>query len=70
MTTPRHAANTQTPTPGRKAQIELLPMQPGDVERTYADIDAIQRDLGYNPRTTIEQGIPAFVQWYRAYHRI
>ena len=55
---------------GRTAQMEFRPMQSGDVERTYADIDAIQRDLGYRPRTTIEQGIPAFVQWYREYHGI
>jgi UDP-glucuronate 4-epimerase len=55
---------------GRKAEIQMLPMQPGDVERTYADIDAIQQDLGYSPRTTIEQGIPRFVEWYREYHGV
>ena len=54
----------------RKATIELLPMQPGDVPRTYADIDAIQRDIGYQPSTGVETGIPAFVRWYRDYHRI
>lgn len=53
---------------GRNAQLELLPMQPGDVEKTYADIDAIQRDIGYQPTTAIEQGIPRFVKWYREYH--
>ena len=53
---------------GRKADLELLPMQPGDVERTYADINAIAHDLGYAPTTAIEQGVPAFVAWYRAYH--
>ncbi|MBX7541475.1 GDP-mannose 4,6-dehydratase [Qipengyuania sphaerica] len=53
---------------GKKAEVELLPMQPGDVEKTYADIDAIQRDIGYQPTTTIEQGIPRFVEWYREYH--
>jgi UDP-glucuronate 4-epimerase len=52
---------------GRKAEIEMLPMQPGDVARTYADIDAIQRDLGFQPSTTIETGVPEFVSWYRAY---
>ena len=52
----------------RKAKVELLPMQPGDVAKTYADIDAIQRDIGYQPTTSIEQGIPRFVEWYRAYH--
>ena len=53
---------------GRKAELEMLPMQPGDVERTYADIDAIQGDLGYEPTTSIEQGVPAFVKWYKEYH--
>ncbi|TMM48155.1 SDR family NAD(P)-dependent oxidoreductase [Qipengyuania marisflavi] len=55
---------------GKKAQLEMLPMQAGDVEKTYADIDAIQRDIGYQPTTTIEHGIPQFVQWYRAYHGV
>lgn len=53
---------------GCKAQRVLLPMQPGDVRATYADITAIQRDLGFRPTTGIEQGIPRFVAWYRAYH--
>ncbi len=55
---------------GKKAEVELMPMQPGDVEKTYADIDAIQRDIGYQPTTSIEQGIPQFVKWYREYHGI
>ena len=55
---------------GKRAKVELLPMQPGDVEKTYADIDAIQQDIGYQPTTAIEQGIPRFVEWYRAYHGI
>jgi UDP-glucuronate 4-epimerase len=53
---------------GRKAERNLLPMQPGDVRDTYADISAIQRDLGFTPSTTIDVGIPRFVEWYRAYH--
>lgn len=53
---------------GRKAKMEMLPMQPGDVQKTYADIDAIQKDLGYQPKTGIEEGVPAFVRWYREYH--
>jgi len=53
---------------GRQAVRNLMPMQPGDVRDTFADISAIQRDLGFEPTTTIEQGIPAFVEWYRAYH--
>ena len=55
---------------GRTAVIEMLPMQPGDVQTTYADIGAIQRDLDYQPRTSIEVGAPAFVRWYRQYHGI
>jgi UDP-glucuronate 4-epimerase len=52
---------------GRKAERVLRPMQPGDVRDTYADISAIQRDLGYAPRTSIETGVPRFVTWYRSY---
>ncbi|PKB19178.1 UDP-glucuronate 4-epimerase [Novosphingobium kunmingense] len=55
---------------GRKAVLDMLPMQPGDVHRTYADISAIQADLGYAPITGIEVGVPAFVDWYRAYHGV
>ena len=55
---------------GRKAEIEYLPMQPGDVPKTYADISAIARDLGYAPITSIEVGVPNFVEWYRAYHKV
>jgi UDP-glucuronate 4-epimerase len=53
---------------GRKAEIDLQPMQPGDVPETFADISAIQADLGFEPRTPIAVGVPSFVQWYRAYH--
>ena len=53
---------------GRPAERRLLPMQPGDVRDTFADISAIQRDLGFEPRTTIADGVPRFVEWYRDYH--
>jgi UDP-glucuronate 4-epimerase len=53
---------------GRAAERRLLPMQPGDVRDTFADISAIQRDLAFEPRTTIAEGVPRFVQWYRDYH--
>ena len=53
---------------GKKAEVELLEMQPGDVERTYADIGAIAADLGYAPTTSIDVGVPRFVEWYRGYH--
>ena len=53
---------------GRKAVIEHAPMQPGDVEETWADISALQRDHGYAPKTTIAEGIPRFVAWYREHY--
>jgi UDP-glucuronate 4-epimerase len=54
--------------PLMKAEIEMLPMQPGDVPRTFADIDAIVRDHGYRPTTSVEDGFPRFVRWFRDYH--
>lgn len=53
---------------GREAEKTMLPMQPGDVEATYADIEAIRRDYGFEPETPIEEGIPRFISWYRNYH--
>ncbi|MGH7174825.1 MAG: NAD-dependent epimerase/dehydratase family protein, partial [Minisyncoccia bacterium] len=53
---------------GKRAQIQLKPLQPGDVSSTCADIEASRRDLGFEPKTPISLGIPAFVKWYRAYH--
>ena len=53
---------------GRKAIIELKPMQPGDMKETYADIEASQRDFGFAPTTAMAQGIPRFVAWYRDYY--
>jgi UDP-glucuronate 4-epimerase len=55
---------------GRKATIKLEPMQQGDVARTYADIEASRRDLGFEPKTAIAEGIPRFVAWYRDYYRV
>ena len=55
---------------GAKAQIDWQPMQKGDVERTYADIDAIRDELGYEPTTSIDEGVPRFVDWYRDYHGV
>jgi UDP-glucuronate 4-epimerase len=54
---------------GREAKKELLPMQPGDVTESFADIDSARRDLGYEPTTTIETGLARFVEWYKGYHR-
>ena len=50
---------------GKKAVIERLPLQPGDVERTYADVTKARRDLGYNPNTEISDGLKRFVEWFR-----
>ena len=55
---------------GRKADRQFLPMQPGDVPETFADIEAIQSDLGYSPTTSIDIGVPKFVDWYKSYHGI
>ena len=54
---------------GRKAKIELAPMQPGDVTETCADVDDLTRDVGFRPATPIEDGIRRFAAWYRDYHR-
>jgi UDP-glucuronate 4-epimerase len=53
---------------GIKAEKEFAPLMPGDVPETYADISAIEGDLGFRPTTTIAEGIPKFVDWYRQYH--
>jgi UDP-glucuronate 4-epimerase len=57
-------------TTGRKAISDLQPMQLGDVRETFADISAIERDHGFRPTTTIDEGVPKFVSWFREYHRI
>jgi UDP-glucuronate 4-epimerase len=54
---------------GTKAHKELLPMQPGDVPATYADVDDLTRDFGFKPATSIREGIRRFVDWYRAYYK-
>lgn len=53
---------------GERALIERLPMQPGDVERTFADLTKSATVLGYQPKTSIEEGVRAFVRWYRKNH--
>jgi UDP-glucuronate 4-epimerase len=55
---------------GRKAQMELLPMQPGDVRATYADVDDLAREVGFSPQTPIEVGVERFVRWYREFYRV
>ncbi len=53
---------------GKKADKNLLPIQPGDVPATYADVDDLIKDLGFKPATTIEAGISRFVEWYKGYY--
>lgn len=55
---------------GKKSEKNLLPMQPGDVPDTYADVDALVEDVGYRPSTPIEEGVKNFVDWYRAFYKI
>jgi UDP-glucuronate 4-epimerase len=54
---------------GRKAEKELLPLQPGDVPDTWADVEALVEDVGYRPQTPVEEGIGRFVDWYLSYYR-
>ena len=55
---------------GRKAVKEMQEMQPGDVPETYADIKSSIQELGFRPRTTIDEGLPKFVAWFRKYHGV
>ncbi|PCE62585.1 NAD-dependent epimerase [Sediminicola luteus] len=55
---------------GMVAQKEMLPMQPGDVPRTWADVSDLMRDYGYAPNTTVEEGVKKFVDWYKDYHQV
>ena len=55
---------------GREAKKNLLPLQPGDVPATQADIDDLARDFDYRPRTTVDEGLKRFVDWYRSYYKI
>ncbi len=55
---------------GRKAEKKLLPIQPGDVPATYADVDDLIRDVGFRPSTPIEEGVSRFVDWYREFYKV
>jgi UDP-glucuronate 4-epimerase len=55
---------------GKKAEQNLLPLQPGDVPDTYANVEALVEDTGYKPETTVEEGIANFVNWYREYYQV
>ena len=54
---------------GKKAQLEPVPAQQGDVLETWADVSALQRDFGYQPKVPLADGLAKFVEWYRDYHR-
>jgi UDP-glucuronate 4-epimerase len=53
---------------GKRAEKKMLPMQPGDVHATYADIDALRAAVGFAPSTPLATGIGRFVEWYKAYY--
>lgn len=55
---------------GKPAKRELLPMQPGDVPATFANVDDLMREVGFRPATPIAEGIARFIDWYRSYHRV
>lgn len=55
---------------GMKAELNLLPLQPGDVPDTYADVDALVQDVGYRPSMSVDEGTRRFVQWYRDYYQV
>ncbi|WP_418791079.1 NAD-dependent epimerase [Phosphitispora sp. TUW77] len=55
---------------GRKAQMNLLPMQPGDVPETFANVDDLMKDVDFKPKTTVEEGIACFVEWYKGYYGV
>ncbi|MCW5587847.1 MAG: capsular biosynthesis protein CpsI, partial [Chromatiales bacterium] len=54
---------------GMQAEKELLPLQPGDVPDTYANVDDLVNDLDYKPATSVEEGVANFVAWYRNYYK-
>ena len=64
-TTLKDMINIISQTLNIKPKIKQLPMQPGDVERTYADISKAQKLIGYNPQTSFEDGIKKFIDWYK-----
>ena len=55
---------------GREAKKEYLPMQPGDVYQTYADVSDLMRDYDFKPSTSIQEGLEKFVEWYRSYYNV
>ena len=54
---------------GKESKKEMLPMQPGDVERTWANVDALIKDYNYSPNTRIKEGVKAFINWFKVYYK-
>ena len=55
---------------GKKAEKNFLPLQDGDVPDTYADVEDLMRDVGYQPKTPVETGIARFVEWYKKFYDV
>lgn len=53
---------------GKKAMMDLQPIQPGDVEKTWADVNELIRNFDYKPDTSVDEGIKKFIEWYRSYY--
>jgi UDP-glucuronate 4-epimerase len=53
---------------GMEAEKEMLPMQPGDVYKTFADVTSLKKDFGYAPNTTLKDGISEFIKWYKSFY--
>jgi UDP-glucuronate 4-epimerase len=64
-----HLIETLEKALGKQAEKNLMPIQPGDVPATYADVDDLTRDVGFKPSTSIEEGVGRFVEWYRGYYQ-
>jgi UDP-glucuronate 4-epimerase len=64
-----HLIETLEKALGKQAEKNLMPIQPGDVPATYADVDDLTRDVGFRPSTSIEEGVGRFVEWYRGYYQ-
>jgi UDP-glucuronate 4-epimerase len=55
---------------GKKAEMNMLPLQPGDVPDTWADTEALSKDVGYSPSTPIETGVKNFIDWYLEFYDV
>ena len=55
---------------GLVSEKEMLPMQAGDVNQTWADLSKLQKDYNYKPKTSVERGVEAFIDWYKMYYKI